>query len=186
MSTLEDRLDFDCLKLDDAVDDVPALLRAIRSNHRTVKSVIIQLPFPLDLTDEQRRWLLEEIGDLPELEKLNLECYNISKRALDDFVASLQRNRRPPLEEFCVWDLHLEEDVTLDPLVMTLSSLPTLEKVALGVENTERAFPILNESSLVVLCHNPRLTSLRLANLGLDQKRVQLLTEALEMNTGAL
>lgn len=185
---LEDRLDFDCLKLDDAVavEDIPALFRAIHSNHRSVKSVIVQLPFPLDLTGEQRRWLLEEIGDLPELKELNLECYDISKRALDDFVDSLQRNARPPLEEFCVWDLHLEDEVTLDSLVMALSSLPTLEKVALGVENTEREVPILNESSLVVLCHNPRLTSLRLANLGLDLKGVCILSQALEMNTGAL
>ena len=199
MNTLHDRLDFDCLKLDDAVEDIPGLLNAIRSNQKTVKSVIIQLPFPLDLTEEQRRWLLEEIGDLPELEKLNIECYDLSKRALDDFVASLQRNLRPPLEEFCVWDLHLEDDVTnLDPLVMALSSLPTLTTVALGVEHNnsnsnndnddaeEARASILCESSLVVLCHNPRLTSLRLANLGLDQKRIQLLTEALEMNTGAL
>lgn len=175
---------FDCLKLDDEVDDVPAVIRAIRSN-RTVKSVIIQLPFSLDLSEEHRRQLLEAIGDLPSLTSLNIEFFSLSKRNLDDFVMALQR-ARPPLEEFCGWDLHLEEEgMSLDPLVMVLSSFGSLEKVALGVDNVERSQPVLNESSFVVLCHNQRLTALRMANLGMDFNRVALLTQALKMN-GAL
>lgn len=178
--------DFDCLKLDNAVEEkyMPSLLRAIRAN-RTVKSAIIQLPFPLDLKEDHRRQLLEAIAELPQLTRLNIEYYNLSQRDLDAFVTAMQRTR-PPLEEFCMWDLQLEgEDTALDPLVMMLSSLSTLEKVALGVDNNERGCPVLSESSLVVLSTNQRLMSLRLANMALNFDRVALLTEALELN-GAL
>jgi len=158
-------LDYNCLKLDDVVPDIPALLLAIHLHQpkTNIQIPTVQIPFPrLDRRPTRRDCLLEEIGRFPALEMANLECYGMSRQDLQDFVALLQRNRRPPLQECCVWDWHLHDNATLDHLVMVLSSFQFAHgKIALGVENGGKWVPVLNESSLVMLCHNPRLTSLR-------------------------
>jgi hypothetical protein len=124
-----DNLGSSRLELDDRIEDIGGIIRAIESN-KTVRDVEVHIEALEGLTSGEQRGLANALCGLSELRSLLVYKNSIL------FAEPLVRNSPIQLETLRLCKLNITESGNVELLVSALGSLPCLKTLDIGLDTT--------------------------------------------------